>query len=135
MDNVSSIVVRWDPPEPLPDNLQYKVYFAAIDETGYQPQGEVVFRICDSSQTSASITDLAPRSRYQVRIGTVAGLVSESSSTPELIVTPDISKIFFRFKIIFTKKLIADIIFRIIYRIRNIWFPRIVYSYTKELWT
>ncbi|XP_048778746.2 fibronectin type III domain-containing protein 2-like isoform X2 [Ostrea edulis] len=90
MDNVSSIVVRWDPPQPLPDNLQYKVYFSAIDETGYQPQGEAVFKICDSSQTSASITDLTPRSRYQVRIGTVAGVVSESSSIPEVIVTPDI---------------------------------------------
>lgn len=94
MDNVSSIVVRWDPPQPLPDNLQYKVYFSAIDETGYQPQGEAVFKICDSSQTSASITDLTPRSRYQVRIGTVAGVVSESSSIPEVIVTPDISKNF-----------------------------------------
>ncbi|XP_052675091.1 fibronectin type III domain-containing protein 2-like isoform X2 [Crassostrea angulata] len=90
MDNVSSIVVRWDPPNPVPDNLQYKVYFSAIDESGYQAAGEVVFRICDSTQTSASITDLSPRSRYQVRIGTVAGVVSESSSTPELIETPDI---------------------------------------------
>ncbi|XP_022324184.2 fibronectin type III domain-containing protein 2-like [Crassostrea virginica] len=90
MDNVSSIVVRWDPPNPVPDNLQYKVYFSAIDESGFQPQGEVVFRICDSTQTSASITDLSPRSRYQVRIGTVAGVVSESSSAPELIETPDI---------------------------------------------
>lgn len=92
MDNVSSIVVRWDPPNPVPDNLQYKVYFSAIDESGYQAAGEVVFRICDSTQTSASITDLSPRSRYQVRIGTVAGVVSESSSTPELIETPDISE-------------------------------------------
>ncbi|XP_062602105.1 fibronectin type III domain-containing protein 2-like isoform X1 [Saccostrea cucullata] len=90
MDNVSSIVVRWDPPNPVPDNLQYKVYFSAVDETGYQPQGEVVFRICDSTQTSASITDLAPRSKYQVRIGTVAGIVSESSSAPEFVETPDI---------------------------------------------
>ncbi|XP_052674686.1 fibronectin type III domain-containing protein 2-like isoform X1 [Crassostrea angulata] len=89
-DNVSSIVVRWDPPQPVPDNLQYKVYFAAVDESGYQPQGEVVFRICDATQTSASITDLSPRAHYQVRVGTVAGVVTESSSTPQVIETPDI---------------------------------------------
>lgn len=93
MDNVSSIVVRWDPPQPVPDNLQYKVYFAAVDESGYQPQGEVVFRICDATQTSASITDLSPRAHYQVRVGTVAGVVTESSSTPQVIETPDISKL------------------------------------------
>ncbi|XP_061189477.1 fibronectin type III domain-containing protein 2-like isoform X1 [Saccostrea echinata] len=89
-DNVSSIVVRWDPPSPVPDNLQYKVYFAAVDETGYQPQGEVVFRICDATQTSASITDLSPRSNYQVRVGTVAGVVTEASSVPQVVETPDI---------------------------------------------
>ncbi|XP_022325172.2 fibronectin type III domain-containing protein 2-like isoform X2 [Crassostrea virginica] len=89
-DNVSSIVVRWDAPKPVPDNLQYKVYFAAVDESGYQPQGEVVFRICDATQTSASITDLSPRSHYQVRVGTVAGVVTESSSVPQVIETPDI---------------------------------------------
>ena len=91
-DNVSSIVVRWDAPKPVPDNLQSKVYFAAVDESGYQPQGEVVFRICDATQTSASITDLSPRSHYQVRVGTVAGVVTESSSVPQVIETPDISK-------------------------------------------
>lgn len=92
-DNVSSIIVRWDPPNPVPDNLQYKVYFAAVDETGYQPQGEVVFKICDATQTSASITDLSPRSNYQVRVGTVAGVVTEASSVPQVIETPDISKL------------------------------------------
>jgi hypothetical protein len=69
------------------------VYFAAVDETGYQPQGEVVFRICDATQTSASITDLSPRSNYQVRVGTVAGMVTEASSVPQVIETPDISKL------------------------------------------
>lgn len=60
---------------------------------GLQTAGEVVFRICDSTQTIASITDLTPRSRYRIRVGAVAGAVAEGASMPLNVKTPDISKI------------------------------------------
>jgi hypothetical protein len=92
IDNVSSIVVKWDPPFNPPENMQYKVYFVPVDMNGMQTAGEVVFRICDSTQTIASITDLTPRSRYRIRVGAVAGAVAEGASMPLNVKTPDISK-------------------------------------------
>lgn len=90
IDNVSSIVVKWDPPFNPPENMQYKVYFVPVDMNGMQTAGEVVFRICDSTQTIASITDLTPRSRYRIRVGAVAGAVAEGASMPLNVKTPDI---------------------------------------------
>lgn len=90
IDNVSSIVVKWDPPFNPPENMQYKVYFVPVDQNGLQTAGEVVFRICDSTQTIASITDLTPRSRYRIRVGAVAGAVAEGASMPLNVKTPDI---------------------------------------------
>jgi len=72
--------------------MQYKVYFVPVDMNGMQTAGEVVFRICDSTQTIASITDLTPRSRYRIRVGAVAGAVAEAASMPLNVKTPDISK-------------------------------------------
>ena len=90
-DNVSSIVVKWDPPFNPPENMQYKVYFVPVDINGMQTAGEVVFRICDSTQTIASITDLSPHSRYRIRVGAVAGSIAESTSVPLNVKTPDLS--------------------------------------------
>lgn len=89
-DNVSSIVVKWDPPFSPPENMQYKVYFVPVDINGMQTAGEVVFRICDSTQTIASITDLSPHSRYRIRVGAVAGSIAESTSVPLNVKTPDL---------------------------------------------
>ncbi|KAK3083410.1 hypothetical protein FSP39_021918 [Pinctada imbricata] len=93
--NSSSIVVKWDRPtmggSPVVDeNLQYKVYFVPIDEFGKQTAGEVVFSICDASQTSASITDLYPRSFYKIWVGAVLCTAAESNSNPKSMKTPDV---------------------------------------------
>ncbi|OWF51290.1 Fibronectin type III domain-containing protein 2 [Mizuhopecten yessoensis] len=90
VDGVSTITISWDPLRIIPDNLQYKVYFQPLELDGTIAPTEVVFRICDASQTSASITDLAPRSRYRIRVAAVDGMVVESNSIPEIIHTPDV---------------------------------------------
>ncbi|KAK3083030.1 hypothetical protein FSP39_012020 [Pinctada imbricata] len=95
LGNSSSIVVSWDPPNIMGpdvpvDKLQYKVYFVPIDEYGQQTAAQVVFSICDASQTSASITDLYPSSFYKIWVGSVLCLSSESNSSAKSMKTPDI---------------------------------------------
>nr|H2A0L8.1 RecName: Full=Fibronectin type III domain-containing protein 2; Flags: Precursor [Pinctada margaritifera]CCE46159.1 fibronectin 3 [Pinctada margaritifera] len=93
--NSSSVIVSWDRPNVVGtdvrlDDLQYKVYFAPLDEYGQQTAEAIVFSICSVNQTVASITDLYPRSFYKVSVGTVICSTSESSSGAKSLKTPDI---------------------------------------------